>query len=284
MNICAGIVLFNPEIERLNENIEHIRKQVAQLVLVDNGSDNLNEVKDLIKGLPNVILLENGENLGIAQALNRILKFAGDYSYEWVLTLDQDSVADDSLIEAYKKFLIEHTLSQKIGCLTCNIVDRNFNIEKKESGYEEIDYCITSGSLMNVEKTFEIGGFDESMFIDKVDCDICINMRKHGYKIIRINYDGLLHEIGHAKQINLGFRKWELYNHSSFRRYYMCRNASYLLRKYHNIYVFNMFLKEVFQFILVFLFEDNKKEKAGKGLKGFADGFRASKTCTIEVK
>ena len=26
MNICAGIVLFNPEIERLNENIEHIRK------------------------------------------------------------------------------------------------------------------------------------------------------------------------------------------------------------------------------------------------------------------
>ena len=58
MNICAGIVLFNPEIERLNENIEHIRKQVPMLILVDNGSNNLEDVKSLICDLPNIILLE----------------------------------------------------------------------------------------------------------------------------------------------------------------------------------------------------------------------------------
>ena len=72
MKICAGIVLFNPEIERLNENIEHIRKQVPMLILVDNGSSNLEDVKSLICDVPNIILLENGKNLGIAQALNRI--------------------------------------------------------------------------------------------------------------------------------------------------------------------------------------------------------------------
>lgn len=278
MNICAGIVLFNPEIERLNENIEHIRKQVPMLILVDNGSSNLEDVKSLICGLPNIILLENGKNLGIAQALNRILRKAQKEHYEWVLTLDQDSVATDGLIGAYGDF-IENCSEKNIGCLTCNIVDRNFSLEKRETGFEEIDYCITSGSLMNVEITLSVGGFDESMFIDKVDCDVCINLKQHGYRIVRIAYEGLLHEIGHAKQINLGFRKWELYNHSSFRRYYMCRNASYLLKKYHNRYVFKMFLKEMFQFFLVLLFEDDKKEKAGKSIKGFFDGFKALSAC-----
>ena len=278
MNICAGIVLFNPEIERLNENIEHIRKQVPMLILVDNGSSNLEDVKSLICNLPNIILLENGKNLGIAQALNRILRKAQKEHYEWVLTLDQDSVATDGLIGAYREFL-ENCLEKNIGCLTCNIVDRNFSLEKRETGFEEIDYCITSGSLMNVEITLSVGGFDESMFIDKVDCDVCINLKQHGYRIVRIAYEGLLHEIGHAKQINLGFRKWELYNHSSFRRYYMCRNASYLLKKYHNGYVAKMFLKEIFQFFLVLMFEDDKKEKAGKGIKGFFDGFKASPAC-----
>lgn len=277
MRICAGIVLFNPEIERLAENIKHIRKQVPRLILVDNGSHNLEAVKNLICDLPNMILLENGKNLGVAQALNRILKQAQKESYEWVLTLDQDSVADDHLVETYEKFLVEQA-SNDIGCLTCNIVDRNFDLEKKKSGFEEIDYCITSGSLMNIEKALNVGGFDEVMFIDKVDCDICINLRKHGYRIIRRSYNGLLHEIGHAKQINLGFRKWELYNHSSFRRYYMCRNASYLLRKYHDGYVLKMFLKEIFQFFLVLLVEDNKREKARESMKGFIDGFK------VEIK
>lgn len=275
MNICAGIVLFNPEIERLRENIEHIRKQVSLLILVDNGSSNLEEVKSLIWKLPDIILLENGKNLGIGQALNCILRKAQKDNYDWVLTLDQDSVTSYGIINAYREFL-ENCSDKNIGCLTCNIVDRNFSLEKRKTGFQEIDYCITSGSLMNIDMTLKVGGFDESMFIDKVDCDVCINLKKHGYKIVRVDYDGLLHEIGHAKQINLGFRKWELYNHSSFRRYYMCRNASYLLKKYHDMYVFKMFLKEIFQFILVLLFEEDKKEKAGKSIKGFFDGFKAS--------
>lgn len=36
--IFAGIVLFNPEISRLKENITHILGQVDRLILVDNGS------------------------------------------------------------------------------------------------------------------------------------------------------------------------------------------------------------------------------------------------------
>lgn len=273
MVVCAGIVLFNPDIERLLENLNHIRNQVSQLILVDNGSKNIGEIKKSILCEPKIVLIENNHNMGIAFALNQILEFAKANDYKWFLTLDQDSIANYNLISEYERFINDYEEKNLIGCLTCNIVDRNFDGHYQTKMHEEIDYCITSGSLMNLTNTVNINGYDNSMFIDKVDCDICINLRKHGYKIIRINYNGLLHEIGHAKQISLGFRKWELYNHNSFRRYYMCRNASYLLKKYHNGYVLKIFAKEIFQLVLVLIFECNRKEKLVKGISGFIDGF-----------
>lgn len=37
-NVCAGIVLYNPDSERLAENIKAARPQVEQIILVDNGT------------------------------------------------------------------------------------------------------------------------------------------------------------------------------------------------------------------------------------------------------
>ena len=41
----AGIVTFNPDIERLNENISAIINQVDKVVVVDNGSENADDIK-----------------------------------------------------------------------------------------------------------------------------------------------------------------------------------------------------------------------------------------------
>lgn len=271
--VLAGIVLFNPDIERLAENIKSILPQVEELILVDNNSNNIKEVVNLYGSMKNIKFVLNPNNLGIATALNQIIDYGYQNQYDWALTLDQDSIANELLITKYIDY-IHNNNSKKIGIITCNIIDRNFDLENKFNNETSkfIDYCITSGSLMNIDLTKEIGGFDDQMFIDKVDCDICINFRKHGYYIIQINFNGLLHEVGHAKQINLGFRKWELYNHSSFRRYFMCQNAVYLLKKYKNLYVCKIFVKEVFHTILVLIFEDGKIKKLKAGLSGFIHG------------
>lgn len=276
IRIYAGVVLFNPDISRLKENLSHIYRQVDKVILIDNASENIKQVEGLIAEKSKFILVKNSSNIGIASALNQIIKYGLENQYDWTLTLDQDSVCDDHLIEKYVEF-INNEFHTNIGCLTCNIVDRNFQLTETYhecKDYKIIDYCITSGSLMNLSATNSIGLFDGKMFIDKVDCDICINLRKHGYKVIQINYNGLLHEVGHAQQLHIGFRKWEIYNHSALRRYYMTRNASYLLKKYHNLYVIKIFFKEIFHTLLVLMFEDSKKEKLKQGLKGFIDGFK----------
>jgi rhamnosyltransferase len=97
MKTLAAIVLFNPEIERLNQNIEAIFNQVDDVVLIDNGSSNLNEVKKNVTHQVHYVV--NEKNVGIAKALNEGFEYAIENGFDWVLTLDQDSVSDKNLIE-----------------------------------------------------------------------------------------------------------------------------------------------------------------------------------------
>lgn len=103
--ICAGIVLYNPDIVRLRENVNAIISQVDMLFLQDNGSENISEVEALIGGLPRVVLLKSSRNMGIAWALNQLCEQATADNYCWILTLDQDSVCPEGIIVTYSAYL-----------------------------------------------------------------------------------------------------------------------------------------------------------------------------------
>lgn len=270
MKLMAGIVLFNPEIERLKENIDAIYNQVNLVLLVNNGSDNLDKVEELAKKYDSIVIQDNGSNLGIATALKEIMDYAIVKEYDWVLTLDQDSVCQAELVKNY----IKYCGVDKVGILTCNIVDRNFASDSGFSEnleYREVSQCITSGSLLNVEAYCHTDGFDEKLFIDSVDFDICINMRLHGFKIIKINYDGILHEVGHGKNVILLFKKYIAYNHSPLRQYYMARNHKYLVMKYPDQFSrAKETIREIrAEFIILFYEKDNMKKLKSrwKGLR-----------------
>lgn len=273
MKILAGIVLYNPDIERLQENLNAISGQVDKVLLIDNGSSDISRIK-FVSNNDNYSIVSNKENMGIAHALNQILHYCIQNDYDWFLTLDQDSVANRYLVKNYSSFLRTHP-EINCGCITSNIIDRNFEREEKYSDdcdFKIINYCITSGSMMNAKIIHSIGGFDDRMFIDKVDTEICIRIVNNGYQIIRINYDGVLHEIGHAKQISLVFRTWDLYNHPPIRRYYMCRNAVYLMKKYHSRYTLKVLMGEILQTVLVLIHEDEKRKKIAFSFHGYKDG------------
>ncbi len=47
-NILAGIVLYNPQIERLILELKSIEKQVQKICMFDNGSNNYSEIEKVI--------------------------------------------------------------------------------------------------------------------------------------------------------------------------------------------------------------------------------------------
>lgn len=272
MDISAGIVLFNPDINRLKENISAVIVQCAHVYLVDNGSNNIDEVKKLLNQYNHskVSVLCNMENQGIAKALNQLASEAQKGGFDWILTLDQDSVAPSNIIEEFEKY----TNNLNTGMLCPVICDRNKGVvvEAKDN-YKEIDECITSGSLLNIKAWRKIGGFDESMFIDGVDFDICYRLRKNGYKILCIQSVVLLHELGRIVYHRFIFWKVLVKNHSAFRKFYIARNTVYLARKEHTN-IIKAILQNVKLFLIVVCYEDDKWKKSKKILQGTIDGFK----------
>jgi rhamnosyltransferase len=69
-SVCAVVVTFHPRSSDI-ENMRIVRGQVQELVVIDNGSSQpeLEKLRS-VKCEESFELIENGENLGIAAALN----------------------------------------------------------------------------------------------------------------------------------------------------------------------------------------------------------------------
>lgn len=269
IKIGVGIVTYNPNIERLRMNIESIYKQCKNFIIVDNGSNNIDEITKLIKSY-NITLIKNIENLGIAAALNQIMSMLQSRRIEWVLTLDQDSVAEKDMLKKYISFAGE----ANVGIVCPIIKDRNIGFETLVNETASVlDKCITSGALTNISVWEKVGKYDEQMFIDWVDFDFCIRVRKFGYNIIRVNNAILIHEIGKITYSSFFGFKIEVQNHSAFRKFYMAQNIIYISRKYHNNRIsVRTILRLLKIIILVILYESNKKDKLISFFSGIRSG------------
>ncbi len=271
----AGIVTYNPEIERLQQNMEAVlRNGINRIVVVDNGSKNAEEISVFLEYFPEAYIINNPKNEGIAHALNQIFQEAYDSGcYEWVLTLDQDSVIDDNMLEVYEKYAKD----EDVVSLTTPQRDRNFELNRKpdERETQYIKRCITSGNLVRTAVWKEVGGFDDRLFIDSVDHEFCYRLREHGYQILQINTPLILHEVGKATIVNFLGKPRLLLNHSAFRKYYLIRNRAYLLKAFPLAWECDDYLNIVkFMLKTVLLEKDDKWNKLRSMVKGYHDGLK----------
>lgn len=269
MKVIAGIVLYNPQKERLMENINAISSQVESVFCIDNASDNKYEIGQIISRYSNVSVKYNSENKGIAAALNQLLKYAMDNNATYLLTLDQDSVVSDK----YVHNILDFNISDNVALIAPNILDRNdkSGVMLENKGIRCVNDCITSGTMMNVQICKKIGWFDEKMFIDYVDFEYCYRVVDKGYKIIKNNNVVLSHQLGDGKIVRLLGTNIMVANHSPIRHFYLIRNLVYLVKKYPMRTV--IFMRRIFkEFILIIFYELNKIEKLKACIKGMYKG------------
>lgn len=271
--IICGIVLYNPEINRLKENIYSIKEQVDNIIFFDNGSKNFDKIKYYIRSInKDFIIINSNKNCGIAYALNRIAQYAINNGYNWLLTLDQDTVVNKNLISIYRKYLDLPMLGQ----LSCLFTDRNADkVQKsKKLAYQKVKYCITSGTLIKLEALEKVGGYDEQLFIDWVDNEICCRLRTFNYETYRINFYGFLQEMGHIKENKILFKKVYTPNYNPIRYYYNARNSIYVSRKYNDENVYKILFNQFKMATMISFFEHKKLKKVKAIFKGIKAGFK----------
>lgn len=286
LSIGAGIVTFNPDIDKLRSTLILLKDQVECIYIADNASENFSEISEMtfaLKGEGCTINLMAGEtNSGVAGGLNRIMKAASEEGKKWVLTLDQDSCPDKDLV----KGLSQGTKFEKIGIICPRIKDINSgrilvnfgeDTSKNDKKYQTLHSCITAGSMINLEAWKAVGGYDEYLFMDYVDFDYTIRLRKSGYRILQCNQIIMEHEVGNTEVHRFLFKKVGVMNHSAMRKYYITRNRIYCSYKYYRRFGFRNIVGIVKTIVLILCYEEDKKHKLSSVIRGVKDGIRDSK-------
>ena len=289
----AGIVTYNPELDRFESNINTICPQCDKVIVFDNGSNNFEAISNLMRRFDNVQLIDGKENKGIGYALNFIVEQAKNLGAEWVLLLDQDSIAPDKMIDSLEKY----TNDKNVAIVAARITDDNRSDNESGRDLEEtetIGIAITSGSYINIDIWESIGKFREDFFIDAVDSEYCIRAFFEGYKVLKANRVVIRHEIGKAVKTKLAY----VSNHNAMRRYHIARNNTYVAYKYQKKLYNNFekkkrreiakfldnlvlrkvnFVRQLKFILLVILYEKDKYNKVKAIVSGYFDGIKMSK-------
>lgn len=274
--ILAAIVTYNPDLERLQKNINAIEPQVEHLIIVDNGSKNINLISRIKAECKiKIDLIENKENIGIASALNQALDYAYKNNFDWILTLDQDSICDINMISEMKS-QYEKEDNKNIALIAPNILDENITLKPQDikEGIEYTGPVITSGSLTKTNIAKNIDGFVDKLFIDQVDFDFCLRLKDSGADILKVNRAIIYHQLGEISEHKLFGKTITTTNHSPIRRYYYYRNLVYMYEHYkenHKEWI-NLEIKHAIKNIpRIILFEKNKTDQIKSITKGILD-------------
>ena len=278
-SVCAVTVTYHPTPAML-KNLPSVLAQVQEMVVVDNGSSEME--LDPLRAASQSLgfhLIENGENLGIAEALNQGVRWAKNNAYRWVILFDQDSKITDGFVEQMFAAWESHPQKDRIASLHPKYLDPETGIEpvvwRAEDGGPVLS--ITSGALMPAWIFDKIGMFDADFFIDWVDIEFCFRIRAAGFLIADSRQAVLLHAAGHPTKLSfLGFT-FRPDHHSPTRRYYISRNRVVVYRKYFRVFPAWMLKSmgtSVRETIKCFIGERNRSQKFRSFLLGTWDGLQ----------
>ena len=274
LKCAAVVVLYFPGEETL-QNILSWAGQVSRIYAIDNSEPPANNFAMSLSTVENLEYLPQGENKGVATALNIGARLAIRHGFSWLLTMDQDSRANPghvkSLLEALKNQEI-----QTVGILAPFPLLRS-NMGYNVSGCNEVNLVITSGSLLNLQMYLSVGPFLDELFIDYVDNEYCLRLKLHGYKIIQCNDVKLMHNLGDIRTYRYLGRTIYNSNHSWIRRYYITRNRLFVMNKYKKFFpdICAEMLREFRGEIKgIILFEEDKIRKLIMIVRGWMDYLR----------
>lgn len=246
--VCAVIVTLHPEPALLAEAVAAIAPQVDAVVLFDNGSGEA--ALAALRGVAAVhgcVLLENGVNVGLAAGFNRGIAHARAAGHEFVLLLDQDSVAAPGMVAALRGAFGALSARAKVGALgpcfedprsglRAPFVRIGFPFNRKLAGgpgeYVECDFLISSGCLLPLPVLDQVGDMDEQLFIDNVDLDWSFRARAAGYRLFGVCDAGMRHSIG-DRVLPSRWASAGILVHGPGRLYYIMRNRVLLYRRRH---------------------------------------------------
>jgi rhamnosyltransferase len=242
--VAAVVVAYHPDPILLERLFAAARPQVATIVVVDNTPAASGKAP--LRAPAGVHVLPLGANVGLAAGINRGCEFARAQGARFVLLFDQDSEPAEGmtqrLCEAWAAAAAQgrrlaaagprfeddrgaHTAPfLRVGFPRNRAVDADGECQV----FVDVDMLITSGSLVSAEALDDVGGMDESLFIDNVDIEWCFRAKARGWDLAGAPLATLAHRLGDehvtAPAWARALGKASAIHHAPVRLYYITRN------------------------------------------------------------
>lgn len=267
--VSGVVTLYHPS-EDVIENIRSYLDGVDRLYIYDNSPTSRAHDFRSILGDQKVVYRSDPSNVGIAVPLNLALKESAALGYDWMLTMDQDSrFLPGGIMELKREMEALLASDPHLGIVAPSheAPARDIRLPQK--------VAMTSGCLVNTSAAMKAGGWNEMLFLDSVDYDLCLRLRRMGYSIIETGRAVLVHKLGSPLTVNISGASFTTYIHDPIRTYYCFRNAFYLIRKHGLAYP--VFALSMTKSIVVHLskipFADRPSEHFRMARKGVRDFF-----------
>lgn len=245
--VGAVCVTYHPNPHALSAAIRNALQEVNYLVVVNNDAKPLAQILATCGGqtAQNLEIIEHGDNLGIAAALNAGIDLLIGRQCTHLLLLDQDSIIPPGMVAGLLKTMTDRQregekiaavgpafFNTKLGRTAPFIRFSNLGIHKiyghPQNPVIEVHHLISSGSLINIAALQDIGLMEEGLFIDLVDTEWSFRALTKGYKLYGDSQFVMHHALGNTpvKIMNRRF-----INHTPLRHYYAARNLMHLLSR-----------------------------------------------------
>ncbi len=280
--IKALITVYFPT-DLVRDNIRKISEQVDVVYICDNSPESH---ENLFIDLPDNINYEwFGKNLGLSLAFNSILKKQELFCDEdYVIFFDQDSSISDghitALVKEYEKL---EAKGFNLGCLApffFNTSNNTIESPRMKTPISEnsftVSSAITSSMLCKFKTIKDIGFWNDRVFLDMADWDLCWRMKKLNKICVMTDVVTLRHSLGTGEKkvgpisIRVG---------SPFREYYQTRECLYLLTRNYTPFKFKLrfIVMLTVRPVIHIVFLEKRKERLKYILMGIRDYF-TSKT------
>lgn len=236
----AVVVFYNPDeacVARANR-----LATTMHCVVVDN-TVSMQTAANL--GLsPAVEYSPNGENVGIATAINQGVDALISAGFDTAILFDQDSEPPASLLTELPMVIVRANESGDRVALAGPAYDdprlrgvapfvrfgwwRLERIVPEGDHPIDVDFLISSGSCINLRWWSSIGPMDDALFIDFVDLEWCVRAKAKGFRVLGVPWVRMTHELGGEPVKVLG-RSYPM--HGPLRHYYQFRNVIALMKR-----------------------------------------------------
>jgi rhamnosyltransferase len=290
--VHAVIVSFHPEGGRFIAELRALARQVAAIVLVDNGGPD-SKVGELLRTqpIPDCVLLPQRANDGLAAAQNAGINHALSAGADYVLLLDDDSMPGEGMVESLLRALqAAGARGDRIAAAGPRYVEEQSSAESHFLRYGVLgwrrlrcsggtdalltDALISSGMLIPAGVLRDVGKMDESLFIDHVDTDWCMRARAKGYRLLGVCAATMTHRLGDKPSPAVAGRRF--FFRSPQRHYYMFRNSILLYRRPYSPlgWAIGDAARLLVLFAAIAAFCPPRARHIGAALSGVADGLR----------